>query len=60
MSRSFKYTCPNGSVITGDALTDAYDGPVIWLQADGHIPLNRLEEFIEALRVIKAGISDGR
>lgn len=60
MSRSFKYTCPDDSAITGDALTDAYDGPVIWLQADGHIPLDRLEEFIEALRAIKAGASGGR
>lgn len=60
MNRSFKFTCPDGSVITGDALTDPYDGPVIWLQADGHIKVDRLEEFIEALRAIRGGASDGR
>jgi hypothetical protein len=60
MNRSFKYTCPDGAAITGEALTDAYEGAVIWLQADGYIPLDRLEEFIEALRAIRGGASDGR
>jgi len=60
MTRSFKYTCPDGSAITGEALMDPQHGPVIWLQADGYIKADRLEEFIKALRAIQGGASDGR
>jgi hypothetical protein len=58
MPVGFSYSCPDRSVITGEALTDPKHGPVIWLQADGYIKADRLEEFIKALRAIKDGASD--
>jgi hypothetical protein len=60
MPVGFSFSCPDRSVITGEALVDPKHGPVIWLQGDGYIRADRLEEFIKALRAIQPGESDGR
>ena len=59
MSTGFIFTSPDGAKIAAAALVDRDHGPIVWLQADGYIPLDRLDEFIDALRTIKPGESNG-